>query len=76
MTHWQRAPIFLLIGLSQDPSVQFSHFGGDDTEINEEAWASLYNDTSRPFNEPKYGCIAVKVINHLANEGMKVFGVD
>ncbi|MEI7672633.1 MAG: site-specific DNA-methyltransferase, partial [Deltaproteobacteria bacterium] len=34
-------------------------------EINEEAWASLNSDTSRPFDKPKSGRIAVKVINHL-----------
>lgn len=35
------------------------------TEINEEAWASLNSDTSRPFDKPKSERIAVKVINHL-----------
>jgi adenine-specific DNA-methyltransferase len=44
-------------------------------EINEEAWASLHSDTSRPFNKPKSGRIAVKVINHLGDEVMKVFRV-
>lgn len=42
-------------------------------EINEEAWASLYSDTSRPFDKPQSGRIAVKVINHLGDEVMKVF---
>ena len=42
-------------------------------EINEEAWASLNSDTSRPFDKPKSGRIAVKVINHLGDEVMKVF---
>ena len=45
-------------------------------EINEEAWASLYSDTSRPFEKPDSGRIAVKVINHLGDEVMKVFKVD
>ncbi len=45
------------------------------TEINEEAWASLNSDTSRPFDKPKSGRIAVKVINHLGDEVMKVFRV-
>jgi adenine-specific DNA-methyltransferase len=45
-------------------------------EINEEAWASLNSDTSRPFDKPKSGRIAVKVINHLGDEVMKVFRVD
>ncbi|PZO45830.1 MAG: site-specific DNA-methyltransferase [Shackletoniella antarctica] len=44
-------------------------------EIDEEAWESLYSDTSRPFDKPKSGRIAVKVINHLGDEVMKVFSV-
>ena len=44
-------------------------------EINEEAWATLHSDTSRPFDKPKSGRIAVKVINHLGDEVMKVFRV-
>jgi adenine-specific DNA-methyltransferase len=44
-------------------------------EIDEEAWESLYSDTSRPFAKPKSGRIAVKVINHLGDEVMKVFAV-
>ena len=44
-------------------------------EINEEAWASLNSDTSRPFDIPKNRRIAVKVINHLGDEVMKVFRV-
>ena len=42
-------------------------------EINAEAWATLHSDTSRPFAKPKSGRIAVKVINHLGDEVMKVF---
>ena len=44
-------------------------------EINPEAWATLNSDTSRPFEKPKQGRIAVKVINHLGDEVMKVFKV-
>jgi adenine-specific DNA-methyltransferase len=44
-------------------------------EIDEEAWATLYSDTSRPFERPESGRIAVKVINHFGDEVMKVFGV-
>jgi adenine-specific DNA-methyltransferase len=44
-------------------------------EINEEAWATLHSDTSRSFDKPKSGRIAVKVINHLGDEVMKVFRV-
>ena len=44
-------------------------------EINEEAWATLHSDTSRPFAKPTSGRIAVKVINHLGDEVMKVFRV-
>lgn len=46
------------------------------TEINEEAWATLHSDTSRPFPKPGSGRIAVKVINHLGDEVMKVFKVS
>jgi len=44
-------------------------------EIDAAAWASLNSDTSRPFRKPKSGRIAVKVINHLGDEVMKVFRV-
>ncbi len=44
-------------------------------EIDEEAWSSLNSDVSRPFAKPASGRIAVKVINHLGDEVMKVFGV-
>ncbi len=44
-------------------------------EINADAWATLHSDTSRPFAKPKSGRIAVKVINHLGDEVMKVFRV-
>ena len=44
-------------------------------EINEDAWATLNSDTSRLFTKPKSGRIAVKVINHLGDEVMKVFRV-
>lgn len=44
-------------------------------EIDEEAWATLYADTSRPFERPGNRKIAVKVINHFGDEVMKVFGV-
>jgi adenine-specific DNA-methyltransferase len=44
-------------------------------EINEEAWQTLNSDISRPFDKPKSGRVAVKVINHLGDEVMKVFKV-
>ena len=44
-------------------------------EINPDAWATLRSDTSRPFPKPKSGRIAVKVINHLGDEVMKVVRV-
>ncbi|WP_298333728.1 DNA methyltransferase [Asticcacaulis sp.] len=44
-------------------------------EIDADAWATLNSDTSRPFDKPKSGRIAVKVINHLGDEVMKVFSV-
>lgn len=42
-------------------------------EIDEEGWATLNSDVSRPFPKPTSGRIAVKVINHLGDEVMKVF---
>ena len=44
-------------------------------EIDEEAWSTLYRDTSRPFPRPETGRFAVKVINHFGDEVMKVFAV-
>ncbi len=44
-------------------------------EIDQEAWDSLKRTISRPFARPKSGRIAVKVINHLGDEVMKVMGV-
>jgi adenine-specific DNA-methyltransferase len=44
-------------------------------EINQAAWESLHSDISRPFPKPKSGRIAVKVINHLGDEVMKVFKI-
>ena len=44
-------------------------------EIDDEAWASLNRATSRPFPKPDTGRIAVKVINRLGDEVMKVFRV-
>ena len=44
-------------------------------EIDKEAWDTLNSDTSRPFDTPKSGRVAVKVINHLGDEVMKVFRV-
>lgn len=44
-------------------------------EIDEEAWESLKRTVSRPFVRPKSGRVAVKVINHLGDEVMKVLGV-
>ena len=45
-------------------------------EIDADAWSTLHSDTSRPFEKPRSGRIAVKVINHLGDEVMKVFRVD
>jgi len=44
-------------------------------EIDEEAWSTLNSDVSRPFDKPSSGRIAIKVINHLGDEVMKVFKV-
>ena len=45
-------------------------------EINEEAWETLHSTVSRAFSKPEDGRIAVKVINHLGDEVMKVFRVE
>ncbi len=45
------------------------------SEIDQEAWESLRKTVSRPFPKPESGRIAVKVINHLGDEVLKVFRV-
>jgi adenine-specific DNA-methyltransferase len=45
------------------------------TDIDEEAWASLYSTKSRPFSRPETGKIAVKVINHYGDEVLQVYDV-
>lgn len=45
------------------------------TEIDREAWESLNSDVSRPFEKPETHHIAVKIINHLGDEVMKVFRI-
>lgn len=45
-------------------------------EIHQEVWESLHSDTSRPFDKPLTGRIAVKVINHLGDEVMKVYRIS
>jgi len=44
-------------------------------EIDEAAWSELYSTTSRPFDPPPTGRIAVKVINHYGDEVLKVYEV-
>jgi adenine-specific DNA-methyltransferase len=44
-------------------------------EINEDVWRSLNSATSRPFAKPRSGRIAVKIINHLGDEVMKVIRI-
>lgn len=45
-------------------------------EIDADAWATLNSAVSRPFDAPSSGRIAVKIINHLGDEAMKVFRVE
>lgn len=45
-------------------------------EIDRDVWETLHSDISRPFAKPESGRIAVKVINHLGDEVMKVFKVN
>ncbi len=44
-------------------------------EVVEDAWTTLHSNVSRPFEKPASRRIAVKVINHLGDEVMKVFRV-
>jgi adenine-specific DNA-methyltransferase len=44
-------------------------------EIDEGEWSKLYSATSQPFDLPKSGKIAVKVINHYGDEVLKVYSV-
>ncbi|CAN5831168.1 hypothetical protein BH23CHL2_BH23CHL2_10820 [soil metagenome] len=44
-------------------------------EIDEDAWSQLYATTSRPFDRPSTGKIAVKVINHYGDEVLQVYPV-
>lgn len=44
-------------------------------EIDQKAWESLRRTRSRPFLRPVGGKVAVKVINHLGDEVMKVVAV-
>lgn len=45
-------------------------------EIDADAWATLRSDISRPFPRPESGRIAVKVINNLGDEVLKVFRIE
>ncbi|MFC2041540.1 site-specific DNA-methyltransferase [Chloroflexota bacterium] len=45
-------------------------------EIDEAAWSLLYSTISRPFDPPKTGKIAIKVINHYGDEVLKVYEVN
>jgi len=44
-------------------------------EIDEAAWSNLYSTKSTPFDPPKTGKIAIKVINHYGDEVLKVFDI-
>ena len=44
-------------------------------EIDPAAWADLYSTTSRPFDAPSTGKIAVKVINNYGDEVLKAHEV-
>ena len=45
-------------------------------EIDAETWESLRSNISRPFSKPESGKIAVKVINDLGDESMKMYKVS
>ena len=42
-------------------------------EVDETAWSALYSTKSYPFDPPKTGKIAIKVINHYGDEVLKVY---
>jgi adenine-specific DNA-methyltransferase len=44
-------------------------------EIDEAAWSALDSTIRRPFATPETGKVAVEVINHYVDEGLKVFDV-
>lgn len=44
-------------------------------EIDEAEWTKLYRATSQPFDPPKTGKVAIKVINHFGDEVLKVYPV-
>jgi adenine-specific DNA-methyltransferase len=46
------------------------------SDINSEVLESIYSSTSRPFEKPKTGKIAIKVINHYGDEVLKVFNIE
>ncbi|HYD10200.1 MAG TPA: site-specific DNA-methyltransferase, partial [Acidimicrobiales bacterium] len=67
--------------------VRHAYFTGDNdpyaqlkralrSDVDEDAWASLYSTTSREFELPSTGKIAIKVINHYGDEVMQVYEVD
>ena len=62
-----------VLAVSMLQSLRHSTLG---TEVNAEAWVSLYSNISLPFDKPPSDRIAVKVINHLGDEVMKVFDVN
>ncbi len=45
-------------------------------EVNEDAWQALYSTSSLPFDKPRTGKIAVKVINHYGDEVLKVYQIS
>ena len=66
--------------------VRHAYFSGEDrpyeklkkalrAEIDEAAWSDIYSTTSRPFDPPEKGKIAVKVINHYGDEVLKVYEI-
>jgi len=44
-------------------------------DIDKDAWESLYQTRSRPFDPPETGKIAIKVINHHGDEVLKTYEV-
>ena len=67
--------LFVIFG-EPDTDILLVRTDGDQPgQIHRGAWETLHSDTSRPFDRPPSGRIAVNVISDLGDEVMKVFRV-
>jgi len=61
---------------ARDLVAVLAHLAAHPIALVLDAWETLHSDISRPFDKPEGGRIAVKVINHLGDEVMKVFRAE